>query len=76
MQTQNKLANFWIRFLSGIIDLVIIFAFIILISYAVFVNDDVTKNIIIWKYYLWYFLIIVTIFLLKIILPLFNKNQD
>ncbi|MXR57886.1 RDD family protein [Mesomycoplasma hyorhinis] len=75
MQTQNKLANFWIRFLSGIIDLVIIFAFIILISYAVFVNDDVTKNIIIWKYYLWYFLIIVTIFLLKIILPLFNKNQ-
>ncbi|SYV91421.1 Uncharacterised protein, partial [Mesomycoplasma hyorhinis] len=48
MQTQNKLANFWIRFLSGIIDLVIIFAFIILISYAVFVNDDVTKNIIIW----------------------------
>ncbi|QJB71332.1 RDD family protein [Mycoplasma sp. 1654_15] len=76
MQTDNKIANFWIRFLSGIIDLITIFIFIIAISFAVFTTDNVKEELITWKYYLWYFLVIVLIFLLKIIIPIFNHNQS
>ncbi|QJG66401.1 RDD family protein [Mycoplasma phocoeninasale] len=70
----NRKANFWIRLLATIIDLLIFIAFAISSSFLVF-NYKLGEYINKWNYYVWLTLLILMLNIFWIIIPILFQGQ-
>lgn len=67
----KKVAGFWIRFISGFVDIVIIAGISFIFAYFLFWN----QNFAAWKYYLWGLLTIAEVLFLRLVFPFFTNQS-
>ncbi|AXE61010.1 hypothetical protein DA803_02865 [[Mycoplasma] phocae] len=75
MRLINRKANFWIRLLSSIIDLLIFISLAIISSFLVF-NYKQGQYINKWNYYVWLALLIFMLNIFWIIIPILFNGQS
>lgn len=67
----KKVAGFWIRFITGFVDITIITGISFIFAYLLFWD----QNFVAWKYYLWGLLTIIEVLLLRLVIPFFTNQS-
>lgn len=67
----KKVVGFWIRFITGFVDITIITGISFIFAYLLFWD----QNFAAWKYYLWGLLTIIEVLLLRLVIPFFTNQS-